>query len=110
METLIAISRWLAKQHVVTWCVQQEGELWCANAFYLFDAQKVAFYILTEEKTRHAQMSGPQAAVAGTVNGQPKTVALIRGVQFKGEIRRLEGEESDLARKAYNRRFPVARM
>ncbi len=95
METLIAISRWLAKQHVVTWCVQQEGELWCANAFYLFDAQKVAFYILTEEKTRHAQMSGPQAAVAGTVNGQPKTVALIRGVQFKGEIRRLEGEESD---------------
>ena len=25
METLIAISRWLAKQHVVTWCVQQEG-------------------------------------------------------------------------------------
>ncbi|CAQ90610.1 MULTISPECIES: YhbP family protein [Escherichia] len=110
METLTAISRWLAKQHVVTLCVQQEGELWCANAFYLFDAQKVAFYILTEEKTRHAQMSGPQAAVAGTVNGQPKTVALIRGVQFKGEIRRLEGEESDLARKAYNRRFPVARM
>ena len=99
METLTAISRWLAKQHVVTWCVQQEGELWCANAFYLFAEQKVAFYILTEEKTRHAQMSGPQAAVAGTVNGQPKTVALIRGVQFK-----------DLARKAYNRRFPVARM
>ena len=56
METLTAISRWLAKQHVVTWCVQQEGELWCANAFYLFDAQKVAFYILTEEKTRHAQV------------------------------------------------------
>lgn len=50
METLTAISRWLAKQHVVTWCVQQEGELWCANAFYLFDVQKVAFYILTEEK------------------------------------------------------------
>ena len=100
METLTAISRWLAKQHVVTWCVQQEGELWCANAFYLFDAQKVAFYILTEEKTRHAQMSGPQAAVAGTVNGQPKTVALIRGVQFKGEIRRLEGEADCTFRRA----------
>ncbi len=51
METLTAISRWLAKQHVVTWCVQQEGELWCANAFYLFDAQKVAFYILTKKNT-----------------------------------------------------------
>ena len=95
METLTAISRWLAKQHVVTWCVQQEGELWCANAFYLFDAQKVAFYILTEEKTRHAQMSGPQAAIAGTVNGQPKTVALIRGVQFKGP--RTQGVQSSLS-------------
>ncbi len=110
METLTAISRWLAKQHVVTWCVQQEGELWCANAFYLFDAQKVAFYILTEEKTRHAQMSGPQAAVAGTVNGQPKTVALIRGMQFKGEIRRLEGEEATSHARRTIRLLPVARM
>ena len=91
METLTAVTRWLAKQHVVTWCVHHDGELWCANAFYLFDAQKMVFYVLTEEKTRHAQMSGPRAPIAGTVNGQPKTVALIRGVQFKGEIRRLEG-------------------
>lgn len=108
METLAAISRWLAKQHVVTWCVHQEGELWCANAFYLYDPERVAFYLLSEDKTRHAQMSGPQAPVAGTVNGQPKNVALIRGVQFKGEIRRLEGEESDVMRRRYTRRFPVA--
>jgi uncharacterized protein YhbP (UPF0306 family) len=68
----------------------------------------VAFYVLSEDKTRHAQMTGQQAKVAGTVNGQPKTVALIRGVQFKGEIRRLDGEESDVQRKHYTRRFPVA--
>lgn len=79
METLTAISRWLEKQHVVTWCVQQEGELWCANAFYLFDTQKVAFYILTEEKTRHAQMewawggscrNGKRSAENGSVNSR----------------------------------------
>ncbi|EKM7774369.1 YhbP family protein [Salmonella enterica] len=108
MDTLTAIGRWLAKQHVVTWCVHHEGELWCANAFYLFDAQNVALYLLTDDKTRHAQMSGACAPVAGTVNGQPKTVARIRGVQFKGEIRRLEGQESDAARNL--RRFPVARV
>lgn len=108
METLAAINRWLAKQHVVTWCVHQEEEMWCANAFYYYDPQQVAFYVLSEDKTRHAQMTGQQAKVAGTVNGQPKTVALIRGLQFKGEIRRLEGEESDAKRKHYNRRFPVA--
>lgn len=109
METLATINRWLAKQHVVTWCVQEEGEMWCANAFYVYDPERVAFYVLSEDKTRHAQMTGLQAKVAGTVNGQPKTVALIRGVQFAGEIRRLDGEESDAQRKRYLRRFPVAR-
>lgn len=109
METPDAISHWLMKQHVVTWCVASAGDLWCANAFYLYDPQTVAFYLLTEDNTRHAQMAGNNAPVAGTVNGQPKTVALIRGVQFKGEIRRLEGEESEAARARYNRRFPVAR-
>lgn len=108
METLAAISRWLAKQHVVTWCVHREGDLWCANAFYYYDPERVAFYVLSEDKTRHAQMSGPIAPVAGTINGQPKNVALIRGVQFKGEILRLEGEESDAMRKRYTRRFPMA--
>lgn len=48
--------------------------------------------------------------MAGTVNGQPKTVALIRGVQFKGEIRRLSGDEEARMRQRYVKRFPVARM
>ena len=110
METLAAINRWLVKQHVVSWCVANQGALWCANAFYLYDAQKVAFYILSEEKTRHSQMAGSQASVAGTVSGQPKTVARIRGVQFAGEIRKLEEAESVALRARYNRRFPVANM
>lgn len=110
METLAAISRWLAKQHVVSWCVAREGELWCANAFYVYDPQRVAFYLLSEETTRHGQMTGKQAPVAGTVNGQPKTVALIRGVQFKGEIRLLEGDEAAEKRALYVRRFQVARV
>lgn len=109
METLTAIGRWLAKQHVVNWCVAREDELWCATAFYLYDPQQVVFYLLSETHTRHAQMTGERARVAGTVSGQPKTVALIRGVQFRGEIRLLAGQESDAARARYNRRFPVAR-
>ncbi len=50
METLAAINRWLAKQHVVTWCVCDEGEMWCANAFYYYDPERVAFYVMSEDK------------------------------------------------------------
>lgn len=109
VNELEKIGRWLARQHVVSWCVAGPDGLWCANAFYLFDAERVAFYLLSDTRTRHGQMTGSRAPVAGTVNGQPKTVARIRGVQFSGEIRLLVGEESDETRRRYCRRFPVAR-
>jgi Uncharacterized protein conserved in bacteria len=63
MDTLAAISRWLGKQHVITWCVARDDELWCANAFYVYDPDNVAFYLLSDEKTRHGQMTGEHAKV-----------------------------------------------
>lgn len=102
------ISRWLAEQHVITWCVSTQDDIWCANAFYVFDIENVVFWILSDTETRHGRMTGQSARIAGTINGQPETVALIRGVQFRGETRLLGGEESDAARSRYCRRFPVA--
>ncbi|EOC1342483.1 YhbP family protein [Cronobacter dublinensis] len=110
MDALDAISQWLAKQHVVTYCVGREDALWCANAFYVYDRERVAFYLLSDTKSRHGEMAGRQARVAGTVNGQTKTVARIRGVQFAGELRLVEAPESEALRERYNRRFPVARV
>ncbi|RPH29822.1 hypothetical protein EHN07_04695 [Buttiauxella warmboldiae] len=110
METLNAISRWLNKQHVLTYCVGSHDDLWCANAFYLYDAQRIAFYLLSETHTRHGELIGKQARVAGTINGQPKTVALIRGIQFRGEITLIEEEAAAAVRNRYCKRFPVARV
>jgi uncharacterized protein YhbP (UPF0306 family) len=108
METLAAINRWLAKQHVVTWCVYDAGEMWCANAFYYYDPVRVAFYVLSEDKTRHAQMTGPAGEGGGYGQRPAENGRADPRVQFKGEIRRLDGEESEVQRKHYTRRFPVA--
>lgn len=110
METLDAISRWLNKQHVLSYCVGGNDELWCANAFYYYDAQRVAFYLLSETSTRHGGLIGAGTNVAGTINGQPKTVALIRGVQFRGRIRMMEESEGATVRALYCKKFPVARV
>lgn len=109
MDALTTISRWLSRQHVITYCVSDSDSLWCANAFYVWDDGRVAFYLLSDTSTRHAQMAGERAKVAGTINGQPKTVALIRGVQFSGELRLLTGDEGESKRALYWRRFPIAR-
>ncbi|QUJ08629.1 hypothetical protein KCP77_05070 [Salmonella enterica subsp. enterica] len=62
MDTLTAIGRWLAEatrgEHG---CVHHEEAVVC-QCVYLFDAQNVALYLLTDDKTRHAQMSGACAS------------------------------------------------
>ncbi|MBS0849642.1 YhbP family protein [Citrobacter sp. JGM124] len=110
MESLNTIGVWIKKQHVLTYCAGTGESLWCANAFYIYDEDEVAFYLLSEPTTRHGQLIGRRAITAGTINSQPKTVALIRGLQFRGEISLLNEEESFSPREVYNKRFPVARV
>lgn len=105
-EHLSAISRYLKKQHVLSLC--SGDPVWCANCFYVYDADRVAFWLMTETETRHGAQIAKDPRVAGTVNGQPKSVLLIKGVQYTGKIALLEGEEEHRARKAYIKRFPIA--
>ncbi|MCU5773386.1 YhbP family protein [Erwiniaceae bacterium BAC15a-03b] len=108
-ESLTAIVRYLKKQHVLSLCCGDAQDLWCANCFYVFDAERVAFWLMTEPDTRHGALMQRQALVAGTVNGQPKSVLLIKGVQYRGQIMVLSGETEARARAAYCKRFPVAK-
>lgn len=103
--------RYLKKQHVLSLCCTADSELWCANCFYVFDEARMAFWIMTETDTRHGLLLMKNTQVAGTVNGQPKTVLLIKGVQYRGRIALLnsEDETETIARQAYQKRFPIAR-
>lgn len=106
LDPLSAIGRYLKKQHVLSLC--SGNPLWCANCFYVYNAEKVAFWLMTETTTRHGAQIQQDPQVAGTINGQPKSVLLIKGVQYAGQIALLEGAEEQAARKAYIKRFPVA--
>ncbi|MBG6240691.1 MAG: hypothetical protein EKE20_01215 [Candidatus Symbiopectobacterium sp. Dall1.0] len=106
---LSIISRYMKKLHVLTLCVGRDSELWCASCFYTYDDNEVAFYIMTETSTRHGEMMRRYPAIAGTIAGQPKTVMLIKGVQFSGQALLLQGEEAVSARERYTQRFPIAR-
>ncbi|WP_437613415.1 YhbP family protein [Erwinia sp. V71] len=108
-ESLAAISRYLKKQHVLSLCCGTADDLWCANCFYVFAPQQMVLWIMTEANTRHGELMQQQPRVAGTVSAQTKTVLLIKGVQYRGEIRRLTGGDEAQARATYCQRFPVAR-
>lgn len=104
------IARFLNKQHVLTLCAGNGADMWCANCFYVFDAERMALWLMTEPHTRHGELMQQRPRVVGTIAPQPKTIALIRGVQYRGDIARLYGEEETLARARYCKRFPIAKV
>ncbi|CAQ86092.1 MULTISPECIES: YhbP family protein [Photorhabdus] len=107
-ENFLLIRQYLARQHVLTLCTVADDDIWCASCFYIFDVDNVAFLFMTESHTRHGRMMQINPQVAGTVAGQIRNIAQIKGIQFKGEVIRLEGEKDKVARVRYCRRFPVA--
>ncbi|WP_279029437.1 YhbP family protein [Gibbsiella quercinecans] len=109
-EDLSLIARFLNKQHVLTLCAGNGADMWCANCFYVFDAERMALWLMTEPHTCHGELMQQQPRVVGTIAPQPKTIALIRGVQYRGDIARLSGEEEALARARYCKRFPIAKV
>ncbi|AWK44031.1 hypothetical protein GPY51_10190 [Photorhabdus laumondii subsp. laumondii] len=107
-ENFQIIHRYLARQHVLTLCTATGDDVWCANCFYVFNADEIAFWFMTELHTRHGEMMQVNPQVAGTIAGQIRHIAQIKGIQFKGEVIRLEGEKDKVARARYCRRFPVS--
>jgi uncharacterized protein YhbP (UPF0306 family) len=94
---------------VLSLCCTADEQLWCANCYYVFDEARMVFWIMTEPDTRHGALMELNPQVAGTVNGQPRSVLLIKGVQYRGRISRLEESTEQVARAAYQKRFPVSR-
>lgn len=109
-DDLISITRFLRQQHVLTLCAGSGMDMWCANCFYVFDEAKMALYLMTEKHTRHGKLMQTNPQIVGTIATQPRTVALIKGIQYRGEITELTGDAEYLARQRYCRRFPVAKV
>ncbi|TKI08621.1 YhbP family protein [Martelella alba] len=107
---LNAIVAYLKKQHVLTLCVGNGQTLWCANCFYALDEATMCLYMLTDGNTRHGGLLAENHSVAGTINDQTVTVSRIKGIQYRGDVRRLEGDEAQSARKLYTARFPLAKI
>jgi len=99
---------YLTEHHVLTIASTHEDDLWCASCFYVFSPEQRSFFIMTETTTRHGELMSASTRIAGTVADQTANVAKIRGFQFSGTARVLEGEERSRARSLYCKRFPVA--
>lgn len=103
------IMRFLEQQHLLTLCAGNGSDMWCANCFYLFEPSNMLLWLMTEPQTRHGNLMQQNRQVVGTIAPIPESIALIKGVQYRGEILLLTGEEARVASAGYYQRFPQAK-
>jgi uncharacterized protein len=104
------ISKFLRKHHVLTISTTVNNQPWCASCFYVYLERENALVFTTDPETRHGREFILNPSVAGSVALETRVIGKIRGIQFQGYISEPENELSDIARRAYLKRFPVAML
>jgi len=106
------ICEFIRKHFVLTIAVTRNDRPYCATCFYAWMKDQDMFIITSDHDTRHIRdvVEGDNYYVAGAIALETRIVGKIRGVQFTGTLKALEGEEYGTARTAYLKRFPVARL
>lgn len=99
----------IRSNYVLTICTQSADSLWAASLFYVADKERL--YVMSDLTTRHGSMMLANNKVSGTIAVPVEDISQIRGLQFTGEIKLLEGEEEEKERvlRFYEKRFPVAK-
>jgi uncharacterized protein YhbP (UPF0306 family) len=108
-EKILSLIR---EHHIFTLAVTRNTQPWCATCFYVYDEDLNLFIFTSEEDTRHIRdaVETGNYATAGAIALETKMIGRIRGIQFSGNMHRLEGAELKMAEKRYVEKFPIARL
>lgn len=104
------IAACLNGHHVVSLAVRDGDGLWAASCFYAADLATASLVFLSASTTRHGAALIARSEVAGTIAGQPDTIAAIEGIQFTGRAERLAGAAREAGLALYLARHPAARL
>ena len=104
------ITGFIREHHVLTLATAIDSLPYCCSCFYVYLEQENMFVFTSDQGTRHVADIEKNKQVAGAIALETSIVGKIRGLQFTGIIKELKGDELKLAKKAYVKKFPVARL
>lgn len=102
------ITSFIKEHHVLTLATCVAGESWCSNCFYTFIEDDAALLFTSDSDTKHIAMALQNPNVAGSIVLETKIVGKIRGIQFTGELIKVENSEHSKYRLKYLKKFPFA--
>jgi uncharacterized protein YhbP (UPF0306 family) len=102
----------IAEHHVLTLAVSNNNQPWCATCFYTYLPALNLFVFTSDHDTRHIRdvVTSENYEVAGAIALETRITGKIRGIQFRGLIHELNGQELKLGKAAYLKSFPIARL
>jgi len=114
METPVdeRIVEFIRQHHILTLATSFDNRPWCATCYYAYLREQNVFIITSDPETRHIGdfLNEGSGRVACAIALETRLVGMIRGVQITGQMEAADGDWLTLARKAYLKRFPVARL
>jgi len=102
------IIKFLKEHHVLTLSTCFENESWCSNCFYVYLEDEQSLLFTSDSETKHIQMGLKNPNVSGSVVLETKIIGKIRGIQFTGELIKVENTEHSKYRLKYLLKFPFA--
>lgn len=102
----------ISEHHIFTLAVARENRPWCATCYYVYLEDLNMFVFTSDHETKHIRdiAESGNYHVAGAIALETRMTGKIRGLQFAGLMKELEGSLLKKARSAYLREFPVARL
>jgi len=96
------IIKFIKSRHVLTVATYGAEGIYCAQAFYCYDAERNVFIFSSDETTRHARQMHENESVAAAITLETRVIGRIRGLQVCARAER--GDERD--KHLYLKRFP----
>ncbi len=98
------IEKFLLKHHVLTLAsVNDKGEPYCANLFYVYLPDIHSFVFTSSEDTRHGSDMLANERVAASVVLETTVVGKLQGAQITGRVSRTDKYKRD-----YLKKYPFA--
>lgn len=102
------ITRFIRKHHIFTLATSADNKPYVCTCFYVYLEDRNWFVYTSDHETRHIRELIAQPRVAAAIALETLAVGKIQGIQLTGTSRELEGEEYEVALKAYLTKFPIA--
>lgn len=104
------ITSFIKEHHVLTLATVSDNKPYCCNCFYVYLEESNYFVFTSDEETKHIKDIIKNNYTACAITLETSMIGKIRGLQITGKTNILLDMELSIAKEAYLKKFPIARM